>query len=138
VFHSGDGGLTWHVRTTPIVSGATSGVFGLAFRTPLAGVAVGGNFAVPTAATRVAALSYFGLPWFTPPSGPAGYRSGVTWVPGTVATVIAVGLTGSDVSYDGGLTWHTFGTGQFDAVSCTADGSCWASGDLGRAAILQR
>ena len=138
VFHSGNGGLTWQVRTTPIVSGPSSGVFGLAFRTPLAGVAVGGNFAAPTAATRVAALSYFGSPWFTPPAGPAGYRSGVTWVPRTLATVIAVGLTGSDVSYNGGLTWHTFGTGQFDTVSCTTDGSCWASGDLGRAAILQR
>lgn len=138
VFRSDDGGFSWHVMPTPIVSGPTSGVFGLAFRSPLAGVAVGGNFAVPAAAARVAALSYFGLPWFTPPSGPAGYRSGVTWVPRTPATVIAVGLTGSDVSYDGGLTWHTFDTGQFDTASCAADGSCWASGDLGRVAILQR
>ena len=50
----------------------------------------------------------------------------------------AVGLTGSDVSDAGGLTWHTFDTGQFGTVSCAPDGSCWASGDLGRAAILQR
>jgi photosystem II stability/assembly factor-like uncharacterized protein len=138
VFESRDGGLTWRASTTPIVAGPTAGVFGLAFRTPLAGVAVGGDFNAPTAATRVAALSYFGLPWFSPLSGPAGYRSGVTWVPRTLATLIAVGLTGSDVSYNGGLTWHTFGTGQFDTVSCTAGGSCWASGDLGRVAILQR
>jgi photosystem II stability/assembly factor-like uncharacterized protein len=138
VFASCDGGLTWRVRTTPIVSGPTAGVFGLAFRTPWAGVAVGGDFAAPTAADRVAAVSYFGLRWFTPPSGPAGYRSGITWVPRSPATVIAVGLTGSDVSYDAGLHWRTFDTGQFDTVSCAADGSCWASGDLGRVAILQR
>jgi len=59
-------------------------------------------------------------------------------VPHTLATVIAVGLTGSDVSFDAGLHWHTFDTGQFDTVSCAPDGSCWASGDLGRVAILQR
>ena len=92
---------------------------------------------MPTASANVAALSYFGRPWFSPPSGPAGYRSGVSWVPHTLATVIAVGLTGSDVSYNGGLTWHTFDTGQFDTVSCTPDGSCWASGDLGRVATLR-
>jgi photosystem II stability/assembly factor-like uncharacterized protein len=138
VFASRDGGLTWHAAPTPIVTGSTAGVFALAFRTPLAGVAVGGDFANPTAATNVAALSYLGSPWFSALSGPAGYRSGVTWVPHALATVIAVGLTGSDVSYDGGLTWHTFDTGQFDTVSCAPDGSCWASGDLGRAAILQQ
>jgi photosystem II stability/assembly factor-like uncharacterized protein len=138
VFQSRDGGLTWRASTTPIVTGATAGVFGLAFRNPVAGVAVGGDFSAPAASADVAALSRHRGPWFSPQSGPAGYRSGVTWVPRSPSTVIAVGLTGSDVSYDGGLTWHTFDTGQFDTVSCTPDGSCWASGDLGRVAILQR
>jgi len=138
VFQSRDGGLTWRASTTPIVTGPTAGMFGLAFRNPVAGVAVGGDFNAPTASANVAALSQHRGPWFSPRSGPAGYRSGVTWVPRTPATVIAVGLTGSDVSYDGGLTWHTFDTGQFDTASCTPDGSCWASGDLGRVAILQR
>jgi photosystem II stability/assembly factor-like uncharacterized protein len=137
VFSSRDGGLTWRVATTPIVTGPTAGVFALAFRNPVAGVATGGDFANPTAATNVAALSFRRGPWFSPPSGPAGYRSGVTWVPHARATVIAVGLTGSDVSFDGGLHWTTFDTGQFDTVSCSPDGSCWASGDLGRVAILQ-
>jgi len=138
VFSSRDRGLTWHVANTPIVAGPTAGVFALAFRNPVTGVATGGDFANPTAAANVAALSMRRGPWFSPPSGPAGYRSGVTWVPHTRATVIAVGLTGSDVSYDGGLHWSTFDTGQFDTVSCAPDGSCWASGDLGRVAILQR
>jgi photosystem II stability/assembly factor-like uncharacterized protein len=138
VFTSRDGGYTWQAATTPIVAGPTAGVFALAFRTPVAGVAVGGDFNAPAAAADVAAVSFLGGPWLSPPSGPAGYRSGVTWVPRTPATVLAVGLTGSDVSYDGGLHWHTFDTGQFDTVSCAPDGSCWASGDLGRVAILQR
>ena len=138
VFTSRDGGYTWQVTTTPIVTGPTAGVNALAFRNPVAGVAVGGDFSAPAAATSVAAVSLGGGPWLASPSGPAGYRSGVTWVPGTPATVIAVGLTGSDVSYDGGLDWQTFDTGQFDTVSCARDGSCWASGNLGRVAILQR
>lgn len=138
IFHSRDGGRTWSVTTAPMTVSASAGVFALAFRSPAAGVATGGDFASPSANAKVAALSYFGSPWFSPPSGPAGYRSGVTWVPHTLATILAVGLTGSDVSYDGGLHWHTFDTGQFDTVTCTHDGACWASGDLGRVAILHR
>ena len=138
VFHSADGGYTWDVRNTPLVSSPSAGVFGLAFRGRLAGIAVGGDFAAPADHQRVAALSFLRSPWFTPPSQPAGYRSGVTWLPGTPATAIAVGLTGSDISYDGGLHWHTFDTGQFDTVSCARDGSCWTSGDLGRVALLRR
>lgn len=137
VFTSRDGGYTWRVAATPIVTGPTAGVFGLAFRSPVAGVAVGGDFAAPTAAANVAAVSFFGGPWQSSPSGPAGYRSGVSWLPRTPATVVAVGLTGSDVSYDSGLHWRAFDTGQFDTVSCAPDGSCWASGDLGRVAILR-
>jgi photosystem II stability/assembly factor-like uncharacterized protein len=138
IYHSRDGGLTWDMRTTPLVSGASAGVFGLAFRTPFFGVAVGGDFAAPTASTAVAAFSYLGQPWRLSPTQPTGYRSGVSWVPDTFATVLAVGLTGSDVSNDGGLHWTTFDTGQFDTVSCARDGSCWASGDLGRVAKLRR
>ncbi len=138
VFHSRDGGLTWDVSTTPMTSGPSAGVFALAFRTPVFGVAVGGDFSAPTISSNVSAVSYFGLPWISPPSGPAGYRSGVTWVPHTPTMAIAVGLTGSDVSVDGGLHWRTFDTGQFDTVSCASDGSCWASGDLGRVAVLNR
>lgn len=138
VFHSSDRGRTWDVSGAPVTSGASAGIFGLAFRTPRFGVAVGGDFAAPTKSMHVSALSYFRGPWFTPPQGPTGYRSGVTWVPHTLATVISVGLTGSDVSYDGGLHWRTFASGQFDTVSCAGDGSCWASGDLGRVAVLRR
>jgi photosystem II stability/assembly factor-like uncharacterized protein len=138
IFHSRNGGRTWHVASTPMTVSASAGVFALAFRSPAAGVATGGDFSSPSADTNIAALSYFGSHWFTPPAGPAGYRSGLTWVPHTPASLIAVGLTGSDISYDGGLHWHTFDTGQFDTVTCTHDGACWASGDLGRVAILHR
>jgi len=86
----------------------------------------------------VSAVSYRNGPWRLPPTEPSGDPSGVTFLPHTAATAIAVGLTGSDLSLDGGRHWRTFDTGQFDTVSCAPDGSCWASGDLGRVAVLRR
>ena len=139
IFHSTDRGRTWTVTATPIGSSPSAGVFGIAFRGTRQGVAVGGDFANPSAATNVSAVSSSADgPWTTPASEPGGYRSGVTFVPFTTATAIAVGLTGSDVSYDAGQHWTPFDTGQFDTVSCASDGSCWASGDLGRVAVLNR
>jgi hypothetical protein len=112
-------------------------VFALAFRGGL-GIAVGGDYNAPTVATRVSAVSSPHRPWTPARTEPSGYRSGVTFVPHTPATALAVGLNGSDLSIDGGRHWQTFDTGQFDTVSCAADGSCWASGDLGRVAVLHR
>lgn len=138
IYHSRDGGLTWSVVSTPVVSGPSAGVFGLAFRSPVEGVAVGGDFAAPAASDAVAATATHSRSWLLSESMPGGYRSGVTFVPRSSGTVIAVGLTGSDVSVDAGRTWASFDTGQFDTVACAPDGACWASGDLGRVAVLQR
>ena len=55
----------------------------------------------------------------------------MTFVPRTLFTAVAVGLNGSDVSYDAGHHWTTFDAASYDTVSCAQDGSCWASGDLG-------
>jgi photosystem II stability/assembly factor-like uncharacterized protein len=138
IYHSSDSGRNWTVTAAPIVGGATAGVFALAFRTPDLGVATGGDFAKPNLHTAVAARKVSGQPWQAAATQPAGYRSGVTWVPYTPATFIAVGLNGSDVSYDGGANWAQFATGQFDTVSCAYDGTCMAAGDLGRVALLHR
>jgi photosystem II stability/assembly factor-like uncharacterized protein len=138
IYHSTDFGRSWNVTTAPIIGGPSAGVFALAFRTPGLGVATGGDFAKPNLHAAVAARKVSGQPWQAALTQPAGYRSGVTWVPYSSATFIAVGLTGSDVSYDGGMNWARFGTGQFDTVSCAYDGTCMAAGDLGRVARLDR
>jgi photosystem II stability/assembly factor-like uncharacterized protein len=137
VFHSRDGGRTWDVSRTPIRRAAAAGIFGLAF-TARHGIAVGGDYSQPTVDSRVSAISQGGAPWQLPAQEPHGYRSGVTFVPGRPGMALAVGLTGSDVSYDSGQHWTQFDSGQFDTVSCTRSGACWASGDLGRVAVLQR
>ncbi|MFI5606716.1 WD40/YVTN/BNR-like repeat-containing protein [Amycolatopsis sp. NPDC051903] len=136
VLHTGDAGRHWTVAATPLPSSASAGVFALAFRTPWQGVAIGGDFADPTAPGPAVALSGDrGRTWRTPPQYPAGYRSGLAWLGGSV---LAVGPGGSDVSRDGGRHWSSFDTGSFDTVDCTPLGSCWAGGTAGRVARLAR
>ncbi|MDY7088067.1 MAG: oxidoreductase, partial [Actinomycetota bacterium] len=74
-----------------------------------------------------------GRTWTVAAAAPGEYRSGSAW---HGRTALAVGPTGSDISYDGGRTWKRFDTGSFDAVECTPTGACWASGEKGRVAKL--
>jgi photosystem II stability/assembly factor-like uncharacterized protein len=141
VFHSHDGGYTWDVKPTPILSGSpegTAGIYGLAFRTAKLGLAVGGDFLTPDITSHVAAVSYLGHPWISPAREPSGVRFAAAWVPFTPATAVAVGINGSDISYDAGRHWTRFDDGEFNTVSCAADGTCWATGDTGRVAVLRR
>ena len=115
VFHSDDRGKTWEVTSTPIPSGPSAGIFALAFRNPRHGLAVGGDFAAPTAAPDAVALTDdAGATWRLAADPPGEYRSGAHWVTGR--EVVAVGPTGSDVSYDRGNTWVRFDNGSFDTV----------------------
>jgi photosystem II stability/assembly factor-like uncharacterized protein len=136
VFRSTDRGQTWTVSSTPIRSTPSGGIFALAFRDQQHGLAVGGDFATPTASPdNFATTSDGGRTWTLVP-GPAEYRSGATWVDGH--TAIAVGPTGSDVSTDAGRTWRRFDSGSFDTTDCASPNACWASGEQGRAAYLTR
>jgi photosystem II stability/assembly factor-like uncharacterized protein len=137
VFRSDDRGHTWTVSSTPIHSGPTAGIFALAFRDPRHGLAVGGDFTMPTVAPDAAALSDDGgRSWTLVADAPNEYRSGATWATGQVA--IAVGPSGSDVSTDAGRSWQRFDSGSFDTVDCAGGFACWASGEQGRVAFLVR
>jgi photosystem II stability/assembly factor-like uncharacterized protein len=138
VFASSDGGRSWKVTDSPVPSGASAGIYSLAFRDPWHGIAVGGDFAAPTVAPDGAATTRDGgRTWRVARTVPGEYRSGAAWVPWRWNTALAVGPTGSDVSRDGGRTWTRFDTGSFDAVDCAPDGTCWASGEQGRLARLR-
>jgi photosystem II stability/assembly factor-like uncharacterized protein len=137
VFSSRDGGWNWSVTDSPVPSGPSAGIYSLAFRSPGQGIAVGGDYAAETSAPDGSAVTRDGgRHWTVSRKAPGEYRSGVAWWRGR--TALAVGPTGSDVSFDGGRTWRGFDTGSFDAVACTDDGSCWASGRDGRIARLKR
>ena len=100
-------------------------------------MAVGGDFNAPTAHVDIAAASRdSGESWALSSVMPGGYRSGVAFAGHD--ELVAVGPTGSDVSFDGGDTWTTFDTGYFDTVQRGRDGTVWASGNAGRVAVLER
>jgi photosystem II stability/assembly factor-like uncharacterized protein len=137
VFRSDNRGVTWTVAPTPIEFGPSAGINGLAFNGQQRGIAVGGDFAAPTASPNAFADTVDGgSSWFLPAFAPAEYRSGVSWADGH--TAIAVGLSGSDVSMDSGATWQRFDDGSLDTVDCASPTACWASGAAGRVAYLAR
>ncbi|RJL32747.1 WD40/YVTN/BNR-like repeat-containing protein [Bailinhaonella thermotolerans] len=138
VFHSRDRGLTWTVSDTPIPAGDPArGVFATAFHGVRHGVAVGGDYRPEEPSPRAGAYTTDGGATWTPSeTPPPAYRSGVSWLPFGPFAAIAVGPSGSDITFTGGRTWRTFDTGSFDTVSCAAAYGCWASGEQGRVARL--
>jgi len=137
VFHSDNRGQTWQVADTPVPSGPSAGIYSLAVRDARRLIAVGGDFQTPTVAPDAAAVSGdAGRTWRNAVREPGEYRSGAAWMPGAGTRALAVGPTGSDISYDGGFTWHRFDIDSFDAVACAPGGACWASGQEGRLARL--
>jgi len=129
VLHSTDGGKTWSASTTPLRTGTTSGVFSLDFSDSLHGIAAGGDYKMETDSIGTLALTKDGGKTWTAGSAPSGYRSSVAYLP-QLKMWISVGMTGSDVSTDGGQTWRAFGRG-FHAVSFVAGFTGWAVGSGG-------
>ncbi|MFD6307217.1 WD40/YVTN/BNR-like repeat-containing protein [Streptomyces sp. NPDC060223] len=140
VLHSADRGLTWTAADTPIPAGTSArGVFALAFRDRTHGLAVGGDYNPDQASPQAAAYTPDGgRTWKPAAQPPPAYRSGVTWFPHSRTSALAVGPTGTDLTTDGGRTWRTLDTGSYDTVDCAPDLGCWASGEKGRVARLQR
>ncbi len=138
VFHSRDRGHTWTVADSTIPAADAGGVFSMAFRNPRQGIAVGGDFTAPDNGTDASAYSRDGGRSWTNGGDLSGYRSGVAWLSGAPRTAVAVGPNGSDLTRDGGRTWSRFSDTGYDAVQCTRDGACWASGTAGRVSTLAR
>ena len=139
VFRTSDFGRTWTATETPLRGGPSAGIYSVAFRTLRSAVVVGGDYTKPE--NGHAASGYLDgsrNDWKLSSTFVHGYRSGVAFRPGTDATVLAVGPTGSDVSRDGGRTWSRFDGRSFDSVECSGKNACWASGTDGRVATLAR
>ncbi|MFF8289765.1 WD40/YVTN/BNR-like repeat-containing protein [Streptomyces sp. NPDC016309] len=140
VLHSADRGLTWTAAGSTIPAGDPArGVFALAFRDRAHGLAVGGDYRTGQPSPLAGALSRDGgRTWRQAATPPPAYRSGVAWLPHSRTAALAVGPTGTDLTTDGGRTWRTVDTGSYDTVDCAADHGCWASGEKGRVARLER
>ena len=133
IYHSGDGGRNWTVKSAPVRSdGASAGIFSIAFRDAKHGIAVGGDYRSDKEPAGNAAITNDGgASWRAPASsGPHGFRSSVHYLP-RGRQWIATGTSGSDVSKDDGQTWTQFDNGSFNALS-----GAWAVGANGRIAVL--
>lgn len=110
----------------------TSGVFSVAFRDSMHGVAVGGDYKEPDSREGTAAFtSNAGESWTSASDPPSGYRSAVAWSQSLHAW-IAVGPNGSDISYDDGKTWKSLGRMGWNALSLP-----WVAGEKGAIAMLK-
>jgi photosystem II stability/assembly factor-like uncharacterized protein len=139
VLRSSDGGRTWTVATTPLATGASAGIFSIAFRDAQHGVVVGGDYRKESQAVdNVASTSDGGATWaLVKDRGLSGFRSVVAWVPGAKPSVIAIGPTGADWSSDGGRTWAPMDAAGFDTFSFWRKGGVgWAAGQGGRLSKL--
>jgi photosystem II stability/assembly factor-like uncharacterized protein len=120
VFRSTDGGRSWQVSRTPVVSGKSAGIFSIAFADARRGVAVGGDYTKEgEARDNVAVTADGGATWtLIKGDGPKGYRSCVALVPATHGpTMIAVGPNGSEYSLDLGNSWTSIGTEGFHSAA---------------------
>ncbi|MFF4436713.1 WD40/YVTN/BNR-like repeat-containing protein [Streptomyces sp. NPDC001621] len=140
VLHSADRGLTWRAADAPVPAGdPAKGVFALAFRDRRHGLAVGGDYRPGQPSPRAAAVTGDGgRTWRAAATPPPAYRSGAAWLPHSRAAALAVGPTGTDLTTDGGRTWRTVDTGSYDTVDCAPDLGCWAAGEQGGVARLER
>lgn len=137
IFRSSDRGRTWTAAASDIPGGVAAGVFGLAFRSPRQGVAVGGDFDAPADGEDASSRTSDGRTW----AGTGELKhlgEDVAWLPGTRAGVLTVGESGPvggvSSSADGGVTWTRLSSTGFHTLDCTNDGSCWAAGGGGRVA----
>ncbi len=58
-----------------------------------------------------------------------GYRSGVDYI--DKKTIIAVGSSGSDISYDGGKSWKNLDKENYNSVQSKGKNTIWAVGANG-------
>ncbi len=130
VFRSNDRGLSWFVADSPITKGTPgSGIFSIAFRNALHGVAVGGDYEKPAEARMNLAFTRDGGKSWYDGEGLSGYRSAVTYIDDK--SMIAVGTNGSDISFDRGATWKKIGDENLNAVAAKGRRNVWSVGPNG-------
>ncbi|NNC83951.1 MAG: hypothetical protein HKN79_10265 [Flavobacteriales bacterium] len=117
---------------TPLRSGEGCGIFSMAFKNALRGVAVGGCYLDSTSvAGNCAYTSDAGRTWILSDSlPPAGYRSCVVYNEAQDA-YITCGRTGVDISYDDGRSWQSI-TSEGYFTCATVEQTVWLMGRNGK------
>lgn len=130
VFKSENRGKNWSVFDTSIVKGASgSGIFSISMFDAKRGVIVGGNYEKPNETLNNLAFTSDGGKSWIAGKGLNGYRSSVAFVDKN--TLMAVGSTGSDISYDSGKTWKNLDKENYNAVAAKGGNVFFAVGANG-------
>jgi photosystem II stability/assembly factor-like uncharacterized protein len=137
VLMSNDWGQTWTAATTSLPASESAGIFGIAFRDPQVGVAVGGDYQAPNdSSLNVLQTIDGGQTWtLVSRSLPYGVRYGVAYVRvGETWFLVAVGPSGWGYSTDDGATWRYIDSLGYNTAGAAPGGPVWAAGVDGRIA----
>lgn len=134
IYFSVDMGTNWRTAHAPLRNGnASSGVFSIALKDDLNGVAVGGDYKNDKDKFGNCAITDDGgLSWIPiNENQPGGFRSCVAWNE-IHKYYITTGTSGSDYSLDDGKTWHAIDSNSYNSIGISKkDGSCFLVGDKG-------
>jgi len=134
ILSSFDHGYTWSFMDTPVLTGASAGLFSVNFASPETGLAVGGDFNDPKReGCRAIFTEDGGDSWHMAETMPAAYRSCVVSL--NKKLHFAIGKTGCDYSVDQGKNW-TFidSTGYYAASAVKGKNILYLAGSDGRVA----
>jgi len=141
VLRTEDFGATWEVFETPVRHDGegSAGIFSIAFRDGLHGLAAGGDYRLPEDTTaNLAWTADGGATWTLADPPPSGHRAAVVSISDQpTPSWITVGRAGSDLSRDDGHTWERFSDTGYYALSVGNEGTVWAVGSEGRAGRLK-
>jgi photosystem II stability/assembly factor-like uncharacterized protein len=98
--------------------GPGAGIFSIAYRDDRNGIVVGGDYSKPADDEGNIAITSDGGRTWRKTSGirPHGYRSAVAYWAARKAW-IAVGISGSDISFDDGENWQRFDSRNLNAIA---------------------
>ena len=135
VLISKDFGDNWSIVETPLLHGSGSkGIYSIAFKDELNGVAVGGNWENPECDSSKVYTNNGGQTWYLS-EGIQDFRSCVTYIQDD--TYISTGTSGTDVSYNGGKSWTLLDSVGFNAIKINPDRRGVAVGSYGRIAEVE-
>lgn len=139
IFFSEDAGLNWRTTEVPIKSrNSSSGVFSIAFKDELNGIAVGGDYKDPkNSISNCAFTDDGGLSWQAiEKNNPFGFKSCVAWNE-FYQIYFATGTSGTDFSSDFGKSWKFIDNKSFNTISISKkDGTTFLVGEKGIIAKL--
>jgi photosystem II stability/assembly factor-like uncharacterized protein len=136
VYYSSDTGNTWHYVNTPLLSGEPmKGIYSLAFKNNLEGIAVGGEWNEEKPQNSKGFTQDGGQSW-TLASGVDSYCSGSCFVKDDV--FLACGQTGICISHDAGKTWEELNNTHLYGLAFDESGKVgFGTGPLGKIVKLK-